>query len=239
MSWAVFDPGAAHMSRICIEAHVQEHSEKTAHNTSNSVGTLEASSDFHLVVGLNLQEKRRDHADSLLPTDVTLRGPKVFYRDLKAPHVKLWFSSTHEAVGDISVWLTDSVSLTRNWWNFSSRGDFLMIFLLMLVCQACSSGYLEVIEKGLKFISTLNLKNIMKSYHLRGWGASIFWPSISSSRISLKYLSFRQWRISLAWLEQMPVWLITIYTYMYSICYYWIITRLVSLTCRFSIISGN
>lgn len=88
MSWAVFDPGAAHMSRICIEAHIEEHSEKTAHNTPNSAGTLEASSDFHLVVGLNLQEKRRDHADSLLPTDVTLQGPKVFYRDLKAPHVK-------------------------------------------------------------------------------------------------------------------------------------------------------
>lgn len=78
MSWAVFDPGAAHMSRICIEAHVQENSEKTAHNTSNSVRTLVASSDFHLVVGLNLQEKRRDHADSFLPTDVTLQGPKVF-----------------------------------------------------------------------------------------------------------------------------------------------------------------
>lgn len=44
--------------------------------------------------------------------------------------------------------------------------------------------------------------NYVRYYQLRGCGASIFWPSMSSSWISLKYLSFRQWRISLAWLAQ-------------------------------------
>lgn len=39
--------------------------------------------------------------------------------------------------------LTDSVSLTRNWWNFANNGDFLKIFRLKFVCQASSSGYLE------------------------------------------------------------------------------------------------
>lgn len=29
---------------------------------------------FYLVVGLNLQEKRRDHTDSFLSADVTLQG---------------------------------------------------------------------------------------------------------------------------------------------------------------------
>lgn len=43
--------------------------------------------------------------------------------------------------------LTDSVSLTRNWWNFSSSGDFRMTFLLMFVCQANSSGYLVTQNK--------------------------------------------------------------------------------------------
>lgn len=110
--------------------------------------------------------------------------------------------------------LTDSVSLTRNWWNFSSRGDFLIIFLLMLVCQACSSGYLEMKKQNLKRNSSLfNVSTsvkLVKSYQLRGWGASIVWPSISSSRISLKYLSFRQWRISLAWLKHNIVTLLLI-----------------------------
>lgn len=156
MSWAVFDPGAAHMSRICRETQKRRGKEILKYSTQHIQHwrNLRGIKWFHLVVGLNLQKKRRDHADSFLPTDITLQGQKVFYHYLKAPDMILEFSSINEVAGDISVWLTDSVSLTRNWWNFSSRGDFLIIFLLMLVCQACSSGYLEVIEQGLKVISS-------------------------------------------------------------------------------------
>lgn len=148
MSCAVFDPGAAHMSKIWTKTHESRTTMGNVYSiyleegkyicTDSKWTAVIWSACADLVVGLNLQEKRWNHADSFLSADVSLKHFQTLNLLLKVQQC---------CICDIShaifVWLTDSVSLTRNWWNFSSRGDFLIIFLLMLVCQACSSGYLE------------------------------------------------------------------------------------------------
>lgn len=99
-------------------------------------------------------------------------GQGVIQRKLLIKWKYRWASSL---LNDMGIWEwsrlntsllgsspTDSVSLTRNWWNFSSRGDLRKIFLLRLVCHASSSGYLgKEEETGWEYI----LHAFVTAYH--------------------------------------------------------------------------
>lgn len=78
ISWAVLDPGAAHMSRICTQTVTLAQAPFTPGHTgrhkTKAVKVLRTDRYIYLMVGLYLQEEWRDHADSFLTADVTLEG---------------------------------------------------------------------------------------------------------------------------------------------------------------------